>query len=136
MNNYKNLKIWQEAIEVALDVYQTTKSFPKEELYGLTSQLRRAAISIPSNISEGACRNNEGEFKQFLGIANGSSGEMDTQLIMAYRLGYITEETYNQYLIRIERIQKMNYNLQTRLVESMTAKKPKTQDSRPKTSTK
>jgi four helix bundle protein len=129
MNNYKNLKIWQEAMELAVDVYQLTKSFPKEETHGLTSQLRRAAISIPSNIAEGACRNNDREFKQFLGIAYGSTGEVDTQLHMAFRLEYITEDTYNKYQERIERIQKMNYNLQTRLLESLAGGKPKTQDS-------
>lgn len=129
MNNYKNLKIWQEAMELAVDVYQLTKSFPKEETYGLTSQLRRADISIPSNVAEGACRNNDREFKQFLGIANGSTGEVDTQLHMAFRLEYITEDTYNKYQERIERIQKMNYNLQTRLLEALAGGKPKTQDS-------
>lgn len=131
MNNYKNLKIWQEAIDLALDIYKTTKTFPKDEMYGLTSQLRRAAISVPSNLAEGACRNNDGEFRQFLGIACGSTGEVDTQLIMANKLGYITDDLYNEYSSRIERIQKMNYNLQQRLIESIASRKPKTQDTRP-----
>lgn len=126
MNNYKNLKIWQESIEVALDIYQLTKSFPKEEMYGLTSQLRRAAVSIPSNISEGACRNNDKEFRQFLGISSGSAGEADTQLYIAKKLEYITEESYIQLSAKLDNIQKKNFNLQKRILE--TAVKPKTQD--------
>lgn len=126
MNNYKNLKIWQESIEVVLDIYQITKSFPKEEMYGLTSQLRRAAISIPSNISEGACRNNDKEFKQFLGIASGSAGEADTQLFIAKKLEYITEENYRELSAKLDNIQKKNFNLQKRILESNA--KLKTQD--------
>lgn len=73
MHRFEELKIWQKAMDITEGVYKMSSSFPKEEKYGLTSQIRRCAVSIPSNIAEGAGRNTKGEFKQFLGIANGSS---------------------------------------------------------------
>ena len=79
MHNLKELKIWNKAIDLTVEIYKVTEKFPKEERYGLNSQIRRAAVSVPSNISEGAGRNSKGEFKQFLGIANGSSYEVQTQ---------------------------------------------------------
>jgi four helix bundle protein len=84
--SFRDLIVWQRAIELALSIYATTAAFPKEELFGLTSQLRRAAVSIPSNIAEGESRITPGEFKQFLGIARGSSAEVQTQLVLARRL--------------------------------------------------
>src|SRR5690606_31265320 len=83
MNNLKELKIWNRAMELAVQVYKATETFPAEEKFGLTSQSRRAAVSIPSNIAEGAGRNSVKEFNNFLGIANGSSYELQTQLIIA-----------------------------------------------------
>ena len=77
------------SVELVIEVYEMTKSFPKDELYGLTSQMRRSAISIPSNVSEGVARNTEKEFVQFLYIALGSASELETQLIIAQRLNYI-----------------------------------------------
>jgi four helix bundle protein len=79
MHQFKELKIWQKAIEVTVDVYKVTAKLPKEEIYGLTSQIRESAVSIPSNIAEGAGRNSKGEFNQFLGYSNGSSYELTTQ---------------------------------------------------------
>src|SRR5262249_3045343 len=90
MRHYKDLLVWQKAIELVTQVYIVTRSFPREELYGLTSQIRRAAVSVPSNIAEGQARLSPGEFRQFLGIARGSLAELDTQLIIAEKLGYIT----------------------------------------------
>jgi four helix bundle protein len=84
--SFRDLIVWQRAIELALSIYATTAAFPKEELFGLTSQLRRAAVSIPSNIAEGESRITPDEFKQFLGIARGSSAEVQTQLVLARRL--------------------------------------------------
>jgi four helix bundle protein len=118
MNQFEKLTIWQDSLDLAVEIYNTTKQFPKEELYGLTSQMRRCATSIPSNIAEGSCRNNDGEFKHFLGIASGSSGELKTQLIMSVKLKLITEKEYEGFANRIDSLQKRNYMLQLKLEES------------------
>lgn len=115
MHNLKELKIWNKAIELAVKVYEATAGFPKEEKYGLTSQIRRSAISVPSNISEGAGRNSNKEFVQFLGIANGSSYELQTQLIISNRLNLITNENVELLLNQIDEIQKMTYRFQETL---------------------
>jgi four helix bundle protein len=88
VESYRDLHVWQRAVEVTLAVYQLTKAFPKDELFALTNQLRRAAVSVPSNIAEGYGRQSRGEYKQFLGIARGSNLEVQTQLYIASRLGY------------------------------------------------
>lgn len=111
MHNFQELKIWQKAMDIAENVYRISIQFPQEEKYGLTSQVRRSAVSIPSNIAEGAGRNTNGEFKNFLGIANGSSNELFTQLILAYRLDLVSESTINPILNEIIEVQKMNYSL-------------------------
>jgi len=89
----RQLMVWKKAIDLTFAIYAATKLFPKDELFGLTSQLRRAAVSIPSNIAEGQSRSTTGEFKQFLGIAAGSLAELQTQLIIASGLGLATEQT-------------------------------------------
>ena len=86
--SYRELLIWQKGIELTLLVYRLSKDFPREEVYGLTSQMRRAAVSIPSNIAEGAGRLNTPEYRQFLSIARGSSFELQTQLTIATGLGF------------------------------------------------
>jgi four helix bundle protein len=91
--NHKNLDAWNAATELALQVYQVTNGFPKEEIYSLTSQVRRAAVSVPSNIAEGAARSSDKEFVQFLYIALGSLAELETQIIIAEKLAYIREVT-------------------------------------------
>lgn len=115
MHKLTDLKIWNKAIELSVEVYKATSNFPKEEIYGLTSQIRRAAISIPSNISEGAGRSSEKEFIYFLGIANGSTFELQTQLIIANKLNLINHDTFSKLLKEIEEIQKMNYTFQKTL---------------------
>lgn len=115
MHNLKELKIWNKAIDLTVKVYEATENFPKEEKYGLTSQIRRSAVSVPSNISEGAGRNTKGEFKQFLGIASGSACELQTQLIISSRLNLIDQKIVEPLLNEIEEIQKMNYKLQQSL---------------------
>jgi four helix bundle protein len=87
--NYHDLLVWQKAIALVTDIYRLTQDFPKEEMYGLTSQIRRAAVSIPSNIAEGQARLTRGEFRQFLGHARGSYAELETQLIIAANLGFL-----------------------------------------------
>ena len=115
MHNLKELKIWGKAIEIAIDVYKATENFPKEEKYGLTSQTRRSAISVPSNIAEGAGRNSDKEFSHFLGISNGSSYELQTQLIISNKLNLLSDTTVKPLLYRIDEIQKMNYGFQESL---------------------
>ena len=91
-SSYRDLRIWQEAIDLALTVYRMTTSFPKHELYGLTSQMRRAAVSIPSNIAEGKGRGSDRDFGRFLFQARGSLLELQTQVLIAHGLKYLTEE--------------------------------------------
>jgi four helix bundle protein len=117
MHNLKELKIWNKAIELSIQVYKATALFPAEEKYGLISQIRRSAISIPSNISEGAGRNHQKEFLQFLGIANGSSYELQTQLIIANKLNFIDNENLEDLLSQIDEIQKMNFGFQKTLIK-------------------
>jgi four helix bundle protein len=88
--SYRDLIAWQKAMDLVTEVYRVTKEFPKEELYGLTSQLRRAAVSVPSNIAEGQARHSQKEFHHFLGHARGSLAEIETQLLIAKNLGYLT----------------------------------------------
>lgn len=98
MHNYKNLKIWHEAMDLVTEIYQITINFPDYERYGLTSQIRRAVSSIPTNIAEGTSRLSQKEFKHFLSIALGSSFEVSTQIEIAFRLKMITEEKRNELL--------------------------------------
>lgn len=119
MHNLKELKIWDKAIDLTVEVYKATANFPKEEVYGLTSQIRRSAVSVPSNISEGDGRNSKKEFIHFLGIANGSSYELQTQLVISNKLNLITDETLQPLLKEVEEIQKMNYKFQNTLINQI-----------------
>jgi four helix bundle protein len=100
---HKELDVWKESMLLAKEVYLLTKSFPKEELYGITSQIRRASVSVPSNISEGAARNSDKEFVQFLYISLGSISELETQIILSKDLGFVTNL---DILTKIETIKK------------------------------
>ena len=122
MNNLKGLKIWNKAIDLAVDVYKATSTFPNDERFGLTSQSRRSAISIPSNIAEGAGRNSIKEFNHFLGIANGSSYELQTQLVIANRLAILESEILDPLLAQIDELQKMTYGFQQMLEKKMNKK--------------
>ena len=95
IRSYKDLEIWQEGIELVTTVYKLTNDFPKEELYGLTSQLRRAAVSVPANIAEGYARNHRAELRQFLYIALASLAELETLSIIAVRLGYTSQGDFS-----------------------------------------
>jgi len=105
------LRIWQIGIEVVKDIYILTKKFPKEELYGLTSQMRRSAVSIPSNIAEGFRRYHNKEYKQFLYIALGSCAELETQIIIANELNYINETNKTELIEKIKYICRMTVKL-------------------------
>ena len=98
--NYRDLIAWQKAIELVEEVYRATSRFPRDELFVLTSQIRRAAISIPSNIAEGQGRNAPGEFRRFLQISYGSLRELETQMIIAERLNYLQEPELNNIMKR------------------------------------
>ncbi len=118
MHRFEELIICQKAMDITESCYRASDNFPKEEKFNLTSQLRRSAVSIPSNIAEGAGRNTNGEFKQFLGIANGSSFELLTQLYLSKRLNLITEEKVRPIINEVVEVTKMNYSLQKNLKTS------------------
>ena len=103
--NHKDLEVWKESMDLVDLVYRGTKSFPPEELYGLASQMRRAAVSAPSNIAEGAARNGKKEFSQFLHISLGSVSELETQILISRRLGYLNQE--DMMLHQIEKVRKL-----------------------------
>ncbi len=111
IRSYKDLNIWKRSIKVVEDIYKITKNFPKEEIYGLTSQLRRSAVSISSNIAEGFARFYNKEYRQFLFISLGSCAELSTQIIIALRLGYLESNKTNQLLNEIDEISKMTMSL-------------------------
>lgn len=90
VQRYEDLIVWQKAVDLVVECYRVTKTFPREEVYGLTAQIRRAVVSIPSNIAEGQGRGSTGEFRQFLGHARGSLFELKTQLFIAEKLGYLS----------------------------------------------
>ena len=112
MHKFTELKIWNKAMDLTTEVYKTTANFPTEEKCDLISQMRRCAVSIPSNIAEGAGRNTNGEFRQFLGYANVSSFELQTQLILSNRLQLIDDVSIIPLLREVDELQKMNYKLQ------------------------
>jgi len=119
MNNYQKLKVWQDSVDLVIQVYSITKTFPKSEQYGLVNQITRSAVSIPSNIAEGAGRNSPKEFNQFLGIASGSLSELNTQLIIANRLTFIDENLLLGTQIKLSSIHKMIYKLQSSIQNSL-----------------
>ncbi|RZJ60631.1 MAG: four helix bundle protein [Flavobacterium sp.] len=115
MHKVEYLKIWQKSIELAKQVYKVVADLPADEKYGLTSQIKRCAVSIASNIAEGAGRNSNKEFMHFLSIANGSSYELHTQLILTSELNLIDKNKIDELLARITEIQRMNYSFQKSL---------------------
>jgi four helix bundle protein len=107
IQDYRELIVWQKAMDLVVEVYRLTRAFPREELYGLTSQVRRAAVSIPSNIAEGQARQSSAEFRNFLSFAQGSRAEVETQLTIAMRLNYTTEieaESASSLLVEIQKM--------------------------------
>ena len=111
IKSFKDLRIWQKGIEIVTDIYTLTKKFPKEELFSLTSQLRRSAISIPSNIAEGFKRFHNKEYKQFLFITLGSCAELETQIIIAKELKYINENEEAKLIEKLDHICRMTSSL-------------------------
>ena len=111
VKSYRDLLVWQRGISLVKQVYILTSHFPKEEVYGLSSQVRRAAVSIPSNIAEGQARKNTAEFRQFLHIALGSLAEVDTQLELAIQLAYISASDISNAANLVLELRKMLYSL-------------------------
>ena len=107
MHRYKEFDVWNKAIVLAKEIYQVTRNFPDHEKYGLTSQINRSAVSIASNIAEGAGRNSSGEFNQFLGIATVSLFELETQLIISNEIGLLTDNKLQNISTEMETITKM-----------------------------
>ena len=104
---HKRLDVWNKAIDFTVEIYKHTEIFPKSEIYGLIGQMRRAAVSIPSNIAEGAARQTKKEFINYLHMAQGSLSELDTQLVIASKLEYLSLDIYKGIEDRIETISKM-----------------------------
>lgn len=113
MNSHKDLKVWQESMDLVVEVYKITKQFPKEELYALTSQMKRSAVSIPSNIAEGAGRKSKAEYCRFLYIALGSASELETQIEIAYRLNFLSDMKDLELKIRFIK------NMLSKLIKSL-----------------
>ncbi|MBQ4621607.1 MAG: four helix bundle protein [Bacteroidaceae bacterium] len=107
MVSHKDLKVWQKGIDLVVLVYQITQSYPKEEIYALTNQMRRCASSIPANIAEGSGRRNVGELTHFLYIALGSASELETFLVISEKLGYLEEENKEVVLELLNEVMKM-----------------------------
>lgn len=115
MHRYKELKVWQKAIDLAVEVYRVTEKLPSDEKFGLISQINRCAISIPSNIAEGAGRNTNKDFNHILGVSLGSSFELDTQMIISNRLGYVNNDDFEKIEKELEHIQNMIVKLKQNL---------------------
>jgi four helix bundle protein len=118
INDYRDLLVWQKGIGLAKQIYQLTQPFPNEERFGLISQIRRAAVSVPSNIAEGQARSGKKEFIQFLYISRGSLAEIDTQCLIAKELGYLTDKQYEDIYSRIDELKRMLYSLIDKLGSS------------------
>lgn len=115
MRDYKKLNVWVKSYTLGIYIYSLSKSFPKEELYGLTSQVRRSAISIPSNIAEGSRRSTEKDFRSFLHIAYGSGAELEVQILFAKDLKYISTDECKKVLDDLDEVMKMLNALITKL---------------------
>ena len=107
MRDFHNLLIWKRSHQLTLDIYKVSQSFPKEELFGLTSQIRRAASSVPTNIAEGSGRNSNKDFAHFLQIAIGSASEVEYELLLAHDLQYINKDEYERLINEMVAIRKM-----------------------------
>ncbi|WP_340154089.1 four helix bundle protein [uncultured Marivirga sp.] len=107
MHNYKKLKVWEKSMELSLLIYQVTSTFPSEERFGLISQIRRCAVSIPSNIAEGSSRDSSKDFSRFLRISIGSSFELETQLLLSRELNFVSESDFDAVKNALDEIQKM-----------------------------
>lgn len=111
MRPHEKLDVWMKSMDLVVRIYKATESFPKEEKFGLTSQIRRAAVSVPANIAEGAGRRSEKEFAYFLSNAQGSSSELETELLIAHRLGYLNLDVFAELQTSLDKIGQMLHGL-------------------------
>jgi len=118
MSSYRDLAVWKKSMDLVTEVYRLTRFLPKEETYALSDQMRRAAVSIPSNIAEGQSRNSPKEFLQFLYVARGSKAELETQLLIAERLQYLPYEQISGALTMCDDIGRMLHSLINRIKQS------------------
>ena len=116
-HSYRDLLVWQKAMDLAEQVYAVTRAFPREELYGLVSQLRRCAVSIPSNIADGQGRMSKGEFRHFLGQARGSLLELETQILLSARLSFVREKPTGEILGLSSEVRRMLHGLAESLMD-------------------
>lgn len=123
MRPHEKLEVWKKAVDFVVLIYEITKSFPPDEKFGLTSQIRRASVSIPANIAEGAARQSEKEFLQFISIAQGSSSEVETELLIACKIGYLEQTKYLELKQEIDSIGRMLIGLSNHLKKGMGDKK-------------
>ena len=107
MKTHKDLDVWKKSVSLVTSIYEVTKTFPKDEVYGLTNQIRRSSVSIPSNIAEGSARQGDKEFAHFLYISLGSLSELETQLIIASSLNYLSLKDYDSVITSLEEIRRM-----------------------------
>jgi four helix bundle protein len=107
LQNFRNLRVWQKSHSLVLSIYTLTAKYPKDEMYGLTSQIRRAAVSIPANIAEGCARGGDPEFSRFLTIAQGSASELDYHLLLSHDLKLITKSDYEKLCGDLTQIRRM-----------------------------
>ena len=117
MHNYKKLKVWHKSLELNKTIYELTKLLPRTEQYNLVSQLNRASVSVPSNISEGAAKKSDNEFAYYLGIAAGSCNEINTQLEMCVNLNFLQQEQINIALSQVDEIQKILRSLRNKFTK-------------------
>lgn len=106
MRNFRNYDVWTDGVDFCVQVYKMTEQFPKKETYALSDQMQRAAVSIPSNVAEGCSRRSEKEFGHFLEVSLGSAYEVETQMEIAARLGYVTRDQYDKSLESVQSIEK------------------------------
>ncbi len=111
INSYRDLLVWQKAMDLVTEVYKLTQAFPSAEIYSLTSQIRRCAVSIPSNIAEGYGRNATGEYKRFLQIAVGSLFELQTQIEISYNLNYVSKDIFDNFFEKTKELDRMLLSL-------------------------
>ena len=107
MRPHEKLEVWSKSVDLVVAIYKLTELFPKEEKFGLTAQIRRAAVSVPANIAEGAARQSSKEFAHFLSIAQGSASELETELLIAQRPGYLNEDVYVEMRATLDSVGRM-----------------------------
>ena len=117
MHQFKELKVWQKGRTLEKEIYEVTYKFPKEELFGITSQMRRSAVSIPSNIAEGCGRNSDADLNRFLDIANGSAFELETLIILSHDLNFLSNDEYESFDEKLNEVQKMIFGFKQSFIK-------------------